>query len=150
VACAGAAWKTCFCVKSRKCVSSRDGKLFAAERIHSSRQLTDIYLLALASKHAGRLATFDQAIPISGVCGAMGDSLCVILICAVAKGTRFPPGGSWSCQTAVEQIILVQPEVMPQLVQVGRAHFFAEDLLVGFGQVPDVFEEENNLRWQRQ
>jgi toxin-antitoxin system PIN domain toxin len=59
-------------------VSLRDGKLFTAERIHSSRQLTDLYLLALAGKHAGRLATFDQAIAISAVCGAKAESLCVI------------------------------------------------------------------------
>ncbi|MGO8930684.1 MAG: TA system VapC family ribonuclease toxin [Limisphaerales bacterium] len=59
-------------------VSLRDGKLFMPERIHSSRQLTDLYLLALASKHAGMLATFDRAIPISAVCGAKVESLCVI------------------------------------------------------------------------
>jgi predicted nucleic acid-binding protein len=59
-------------------VSLRDGKLFAAERIHRSRQLTDLYLLALACKHAGRLATFDQAIPISAVCGANAENLCVV------------------------------------------------------------------------
>jgi hypothetical protein len=59
-------------------VSLRDGKLFTAERIHSSRQLTDLYLLALAGKHAGRLATFDQGIAISAVCGAKVGSLCVI------------------------------------------------------------------------
>jgi toxin-antitoxin system PIN domain toxin len=59
-------------------VSLRDGGLFTAERIHSSRQLTDLYLLALATQHAGRLATFDQAIPISAVCGVKVESLCVI------------------------------------------------------------------------
>ena len=59
-------------------VSLRDGKLFTTERIHSSRQLTDLYLIALATQHAGRLATFDQAIPISAVCGAKVESLCVI------------------------------------------------------------------------
>ena len=59
-------------------VSLRDGKLFAAERIHSSRQLTDLYLLVLAGKHAGSLATFDQGIPISAVCGVRVESLCVI------------------------------------------------------------------------
>ena len=59
-------------------VSLRDGKLFTAERIHSGRQLTDLYLLALASKHVGRLATFDKEISISAVCGAKGGSLCVI------------------------------------------------------------------------
>ena len=54
------------------------GDLIAAERIRSSRQFTDLYLLALASQHAGRLATFDQAIPISAVCGAKVERLCVI------------------------------------------------------------------------
>jgi predicted nucleic acid-binding protein len=59
-------------------VSLRDGKLFAAERIHSSRQLTDLYLIALASKHAGKLATFDQAVSISALRGAKAENLCVI------------------------------------------------------------------------
>ena len=59
-------------------VSLCDGKLFTAERIHSSRQLTDLYLLGLASKHGGRLATFDQGIPISAVRTAKAGSLCVI------------------------------------------------------------------------
>jgi predicted nucleic acid-binding protein len=59
-------------------VSLRDEKIFMAERIHSSRQLTDLYLLALASKHDGRLATFDKGIPISAVCVAKVENLCVI------------------------------------------------------------------------
>jgi toxin-antitoxin system PIN domain toxin len=59
-------------------VSLRDGKIFTAERIHSSRQLTDLYLLALAGKHGGRLATFDKGIPISAVCLAKMENLCVI------------------------------------------------------------------------
>jgi predicted nucleic acid-binding protein len=59
-------------------VSLRDGKIFTAERIHSSRQLTDLYLLALAGKRGGRLATFDKGIPISAVCPAKMENLCVI------------------------------------------------------------------------
>jgi toxin-antitoxin system PIN domain toxin len=59
-------------------VSLRDGKVFTAECIHSSRQLTDLYLLALAGKHDGRLATFDKGIPISAVCLAKTENLCVI------------------------------------------------------------------------
>ena len=59
-------------------VSLRDEKIFAAERIHSSRQLTDLYLLALAGKRGGRLATFDKGIPISAVCPAKMENLCVI------------------------------------------------------------------------
>ncbi len=59
-------------------VSLRDEKFFTATRIHSSRQLTDLYLLALASKNDGRLATFDKGIPISAVCVARAGNLCVI------------------------------------------------------------------------
>ncbi len=59
-------------------ISLRDEKVFAAERIHSSRQLTDLYLLALAGKHDGRLATFDQGIPVSAVRIAKVENLCVI------------------------------------------------------------------------
>ena len=59
-------------------VSLRDKSIFAVERIHSSRQLTDLYLLALAAKHAGKLATFDQGIPVSAVRGAKRENLEVI------------------------------------------------------------------------
>lgn len=59
-------------------VSLRDDRLFAADRIHSSRQLTDIYLLALATKHGGRLVTFDQNIAISTVPAAKPENLHVL------------------------------------------------------------------------
>lgn len=58
-------------------ISLRDEKIFVAERIHSSRQLTDLYLLALATKRQGRLVTFDQGISLSGVCKAKAANLCV-------------------------------------------------------------------------
>jgi uncharacterized protein len=59
-------------------LSLRDEKIFTTERIHSSRQLTDFYLLALAAKHGGMLATFDQSIPISAVKIAGAKNLCVL------------------------------------------------------------------------
>jgi toxin-antitoxin system PIN domain toxin len=59
-------------------ISLRDGKIFMAERMHSSRQLTDLYLLALAVKHGGMLATFDRGIPLSAVRAAKPENLCVI------------------------------------------------------------------------
>ncbi len=58
-------------------ISLRDEKLFAAERIHSARQLTDLYLLALAAKHRGRLVTFDKGIPLSAVSHAKAANLCI-------------------------------------------------------------------------
>jgi predicted nucleic acid-binding protein len=40
---------------------------FNIGRLLSSRLITDHYLLALAVKRGGRLATFDRAIPLSAV-----------------------------------------------------------------------------------
>lgn len=56
-------------------ISLRDNRCFDIDRIHGSRQLTDIYLLALAKKNGGRLVTFDQGIPLSAVVGATTENL---------------------------------------------------------------------------
>ena len=39
-------------------------------RMHGHRQITDLYLLALAVEHDSRLVTFDAQIPLSAVRGA--------------------------------------------------------------------------------
>jgi predicted nucleic acid-binding protein len=38
-----------------------------ASRVHGPRQLTDVYLLALAVRQGGRLVTFDKAIALDAV-----------------------------------------------------------------------------------
>jgi toxin-antitoxin system PIN domain toxin len=48
-------------------VSFRDSGLFTAEYILGSKQLTDLYLLALAADSGGRLVTFDGGIPLNAV-----------------------------------------------------------------------------------
>ncbi len=53
-------------------VTLLDERVADAARIHGPRQLTDLYLLALAVRHAGRLVTFDRAIAVSAIRGA-GD-----------------------------------------------------------------------------
>jgi toxin-antitoxin system PIN domain toxin len=58
-------------------VSLRDQRLFRLAGA-SYRQLTDIYLLGLAKRHGGRLATFDRSIPLGAVIGAAADQLEVI------------------------------------------------------------------------
>jgi len=58
-------------------ISLRNEVYFVSDRIHSSRQLTDLYLLALATKHHGRLVSFDQRVPLSAVCNAKAENLCV-------------------------------------------------------------------------
>lgn len=59
-------------------VSLTDAALFAPQFIRGHRQLTDVYLLGLATKMGGKLATFDRTIPIKAVRGATPDSLRVI------------------------------------------------------------------------
>jgi toxin-antitoxin system PIN domain toxin len=59
-------------------LSLRDSTVFVAERMHSSRQLTDVYLLGLAVAHGGCLATFDQGVPLSVVSAAKNANLQVL------------------------------------------------------------------------
>jgi toxin-antitoxin system PIN domain toxin len=56
----------------------RDSRVFATERIHGGRQLTDLYLLALAAEHGGRLATFDRTIALAAVKTARKENLLVL------------------------------------------------------------------------
>ncbi len=51
-------------------VSLRDDASADFTRIHGHNQVTDVYLLALAVRHGGCLATFDRAISLSAVPGA--------------------------------------------------------------------------------
>jgi toxin-antitoxin system PIN domain toxin len=59
-------------------VSLLDKALFHHDRILGPRQLTDVYLLALAVKHGGRLATLDRAIPAQAVRGAEAQHVAFI------------------------------------------------------------------------
>jgi uncharacterized protein len=58
-------------------VSLRDETLFDSAFV-TSRQITDIYLLGLAKRRRGRLATFDRTIPLKAVLGARRDLLEVV------------------------------------------------------------------------
>jgi uncharacterized protein len=51
-------------------ISLLDTKRLAHDRMHGHRQLTDLYLLALAVAHGGRLVTFDAQVPLNAVRGA--------------------------------------------------------------------------------
>ena len=59
-------------------ISLLDERLIDRNHVLGPKQLTDIYLLALAVKHGGRLVTFDRAIPIAAVRGAQARHLVVI------------------------------------------------------------------------
>jgi toxin-antitoxin system PIN domain toxin len=59
-------------------VSFRDEALFRPSYIRGYRQLTDLYLLGLATKNGGRLVTFDSTIPVEAVVGATRENLQVV------------------------------------------------------------------------
>jgi toxin-antitoxin system PIN domain toxin len=59
-------------------ISILDPRLFNHSRILGPNQITDIYLLALAVKNDGRLATLDRSIPIAAVRGAEQRHIVVI------------------------------------------------------------------------
>ena len=51
-------------------ISLLDARVADSARIHGPRQLTDIYLLALAVRHGGRFVTFDASVSLDAVRGA--------------------------------------------------------------------------------
>lgn len=51
-------------------ISLLDSRAIDITRIHGPRQITDIYLLALAVHHGGRFVTFDSSIVRQAVRGA--------------------------------------------------------------------------------
>lgn len=55
-----------------------DDRIVDGSRIHSGRQLTDTYLLALAVARRGRLVTFDRSVPLAAVFGATVEHLLVL------------------------------------------------------------------------
>ena len=59
-------------------VSLLEPQLIDSTHIHGPRQVTDVYLLALAVASQGRFVTFDRAIPLSAVSAACEEHLVVL------------------------------------------------------------------------
>jgi toxin-antitoxin system PIN domain toxin len=59
-------------------VSLLNPNVVDSTRIHGPRQLTDIYLLALAVEQEGRLVTFDTGVPLAVVRKATTHNLVVL------------------------------------------------------------------------
>lgn len=59
-------------------VSLLDERAIDTARIHGPKQLTDVYLLALAVARGGRFVTFDRALPTAAVLNAQKKHLVVI------------------------------------------------------------------------
>ena len=56
-------------------ISLLDARVADSARIHGPRQLTDIYLLALAVRYGGRFVTFDASVSLDAVRGAEKNHL---------------------------------------------------------------------------
>ena len=59
-------------------ISLLDSRHVNSSHVHGPRQVTDIYLLALAVEHGGRFVTFDGSIPLSAAPGATPEHLVVV------------------------------------------------------------------------
>jgi toxin-antitoxin system PIN domain toxin len=59
-------------------VSLLDDTLFRMSAVSGHRNITDVYLLGLAVRNHGRLATFDRSIPLNAVPTARPGNLVVI------------------------------------------------------------------------
>jgi uncharacterized protein len=59
-------------------VTLLDPRVADPRRMHGPKQVTDLYLLALSVANKGRLATFDETIPLSAIRGATGKNLAII------------------------------------------------------------------------
>jgi toxin-antitoxin system PIN domain toxin len=59
-------------------VSLTDTSRFALQFVRGHAQLTDVYLLGVATEMRGCLATFDRTIPLQAVRGASADALQII------------------------------------------------------------------------
>lgn len=59
-------------------ISITDERLFEQAYILGPNQITDVYLLGLAVKNAGRLVTFDRGLPLKAVRGAEERHLAVL------------------------------------------------------------------------
>jgi toxin-antitoxin system PIN domain toxin len=52
-----------------------DARSIDRTHVHGPRQVTDAYLLALATHHGGRFVTFDRSVPVSAVHAATPANL---------------------------------------------------------------------------
>ena len=58
--------------------SMLDAGRIAWNAVLGARQVTDVYLLALAVEQGGRLVTLDRAVPLKAIAGAKARYLAVI------------------------------------------------------------------------
>jgi toxin-antitoxin system PIN domain toxin len=59
-------------------VSLLDRRIVDRSQLHGPRQVTDAYLLALATANGGRFATFDRSISVAAVARASEANLAVL------------------------------------------------------------------------
>ena len=66
------------CWLARRTVSILHADAVDRSRLHSAKQITDAYLLALAVAYQGRFVTFDRSIALRAVLGATEQHLVIL------------------------------------------------------------------------
>lgn len=59
-------------------LSLLDRRVIDRTRVHGPRQVTDVYLLALAVAKGARFVTFDRTVPVGAIAGARAENLVVL------------------------------------------------------------------------
>lgn len=59
-------------------ISLLEDRRIKSSHVHGPRQVTDVYLLALAVEQSGRFVTFDRSIPLSAAPGATPQHLVIL------------------------------------------------------------------------
>jgi toxin-antitoxin system PIN domain toxin len=59
-------------------LSLRDGTVFVLPALTGPKRITDAYLLGVAVRNLGRLVTFDRAIPLEVVSGALPRNIVIL------------------------------------------------------------------------
>ena len=59
-------------------LSLLDAGVVDSSRIHGPRQLSDVYLLALAVRRKGHFVTFDTSVPLDAVKGARKSHIVIL------------------------------------------------------------------------
>lgn len=59
-------------------ISLLDAQVVDGSRLHGARQVTDAYLIALATEHDGRFVTFGRSVSLSAIHGATEADVTVL------------------------------------------------------------------------
>ena len=98
-------------------ISVLDSKLVEHKRVHGPKQVTDAYLLALATAHEGRFVTFDQSVAISTVRTAKKGNLSVLRQPRSIRGVARQAGQRLTCPGRTGRPLVVRWYMRPSATE---------------------------------